>query len=100
MKGKKTDAERQQNMFQHKIRVKSKIQIFDEEVIIFKIKEQPEIKDKPGEQPDSVQKFCPCIICLCKICLGKGKKPAQKIVEQNARYDDGQIIDVKVAIEP
>lgn len=95
MKGKKTDAERQQNMFQRKIRVKSKIQIFDEEVIIFKIKEQPEIKDKPGEQPDSVQKFCPCIICL-----GKGKKPAQKIVEQNARYDDGQIIDVKVAIEP
>lgn len=90
LEGKEADAEGQQNMFQGKIRMESQIQVFDKEVIIFEIKEQSEIEEKPGKQSDSVRRFCP----------GMGKQPAQKIIDRDTDQDDSEIVDIKIAIEP
>ena len=55
LEGKETNTERQQNMFQGKIRMKSKIQVFNEKIIIFKIEKQSEIS--PVNSPILVQSF-------------------------------------------
>lgn len=90
LEGEEADAEGQQDMFQVEIRMKSQIQVFDEKVIIFEIKEQSKVEQKPGQQSGPVRKFCPDM----------GKKPAQKIIGRNTDDDDREIINIKIAIEP
>jgi len=90
LEGKEADAQRQQDMFQGEICMKGQIQVLNKEIIIFEIKEQSEIEQESGEQSGPV----------CSLRPGMGKKPAQKIVDRDADYDNSKIINVKIAIEP
>lgn len=90
LEGEEADAERQQDMFQGKIRMKSQIQVFDKEVIIFKIKEQSKVEQQSDQQSGPVRELCP----------GMGKKPAQKIIGCDTDDDDREIGNIKIAIEP
>lgn len=58
LKSKETDAKRQQDVFQRKVRPEGKINIFDEEIIILKVEQNAEVYYDTCKKADSVPYFC------------------------------------------
>lgn len=85
--------------------MESQIDIFDEEIIIFEIKQNPQIQEQSGEQTD----FVSCKesrLFFGSIChfLGNSRnfseQKAQEKVQSDAAQNDSQITDIKIGVKP
>lgn len=55
LEGKKADAQGEKNVFQVKVRPEDIIDIFNEEIVVFKIKYNGQVYTNPGKQTDAVR---------------------------------------------
>ena len=90
LEGKKADSQRKENVPQGKAGSEQGVYVLEEEIVIFKVKEKPKVKGKAEDEHDAAGGLCP----------GKFRKTAQQIIAKNAGDNNGEIIHVKVTVEP
>ena len=82
-------------MFQRKIRVEGIIDIFNEKVIVFKVKKDTEIQDDACAETHTVQQFT-----MCGIFRNQRQQEAERVIEPDADQDDCQVVHIEITIKP
>ena len=95
LKRKETETERQQDMFQRIVRMKGIIYIFDKKIIIFKIKQNSQIQENAGPEPDTIQRPA-----SRGICRNQRKQETQYVIQADTGQNDCQIIYVEITVKP
>ena len=90
LEGKETDAQRQQDVLQNKIRVEDPVQIHQEEIKIFEVEQDPQIQQHSSGHFQLPQP-------------GKGRLShgiGKQIVYHDGDENDGKVAGVKITIKP